>query len=168
MKTSEFKNRVLSLTERIFPMVYRLLGNSAIAEDATQEIMIKLWDKRKQIKNHPNLTGFVFMTARNYCLDILKRKEPKLISSDLELNNLEAASGQEEFEWNELASIVEKILKKLPEQQRNIMTMRDIDGLEFKEIAEATQLKVEHVRVILSRARKEVAASLKKMEDYGH
>ncbi|WP_341224838.1 RNA polymerase sigma factor [uncultured Arcticibacterium sp.] len=168
MKTNDFKNRVLSLSERIFPMVNRLLGNSTTAQDATQEIMIKLWDKRKQIENHPNLTGFVFMTARNYCLDILKRKGPKLVSSDLELNNLHAATGQEEFEWNELTSIVEKILKQLPEQQRDIMTMRDIDGLEFKEIAEATGLKLEHVRVLLSRARKEVAASLKKMEDYGH
>ncbi|AWV97285.1 RNA polymerase sigma factor [Arcticibacterium luteifluviistationis] len=168
MKTNDFKNRVLSLSERIFPMVSRMLGNSTTAQDATQEIMIKLWDKRKQIESHPNLTGFVFMTARNYCLDILKRKGPQLVSSDLELNKLEAATGQETFEWNELTTIVEKILAQLPEQQRAIMTMRDIDGLEFPEIAAATQLKVEHVRVLLSRARKQVAASLKKTEDYGH
>lgn len=168
MRTKAFKDRVLSLSDRIFPMIARLLGNNSKAEDATQEIMIKLWSNRKQIENHPNLTGFVFTTARNYCLDILKKKGPELTSTDHHLSNLEAATGQEEFEWNELKTTVEKILKQLPEQQREVMLMRDIDGLEFSEIAAVTDLKIEHVRVLLSRARKQVAEVLKKMEDYGH
>lgn len=168
MKTKAFKDKVLSLTDRIFPMTARLLGNSSKAEDATQEIMIKLWSKRKQIENHPNLKGFVFTTARNYCLDLLKKKGPQLVTADDHLNHLEAATGREEYEWNELKSTVEKILEQLPPQQKEVMILRDIDGLDFSEIAEVTQLKVEHVRVLVSRARKQVAATLKKMEDYGH
>lgn len=168
MKTKAFKDRVLSLTDRIFPMTARLLGNNTKAEDATQEIMMKLWSQRKEIEKHPNLTGFVFTIARNFCLDILKKKGPELVSTDEQLNNLEAASGQESLEWNELKSIIDKILTELPEQQREIMIMRDIDGMEFLEIAEFTGLKVEHIRVLLSRARKQVATRLKKMEDYGY
>ena len=76
MNTKDFKDKVVSLSERIYPMVVRMLGNKESAEDAVQEIMIKLWDKRGNLKNHPNITGFVFLTARNYCLDILKKKIP--------------------------------------------------------------------------------------------
>lgn len=168
MNTKDFKDKILSLSERIFPMVARMLGNNTNAQDAVQEIMIKLWNRRKQIGNHPNIAGFVFLTARNYCVDILKKKRPELVGSDFQLNMLksESETGQEEFEWKELTNLIEKILEKLPEQQREIMMMRDIDGLEFVEIAEATKLKVEHVRVLLSRARKQVGTELKKTYCY--
>ncbi len=67
MNTTDFKDKVVSLSERIYPMVTRILGNKESAEDVVQEIMIKLWDKRKNLEKHPNVTGFVFLTARNYC-----------------------------------------------------------------------------------------------------
>lgn len=168
MKTKAFKDRVLSLTDRIFPMMARLLGSKTKAEDATQEIMMKLWVKRKQIENHPNLSGFVFTMARNYCLDSIKKKKLDIISADHQLLHLEADMGHGDFEWRELKALVDTILEQLPEQQKEIMTMRDIDGMEFTEIAEVTQLKIEHIRVLLSRARKQVATALKKIEDYGY
>ncbi|NQU52334.1 MAG: RNA polymerase sigma factor [Bacteroidetes bacterium] len=166
MNTKEFKHKVLSLSERIYPMAVRMLGNDADAQDAIQEIMIRLWDRRKQIGNHPNLTGFVFLTARNYCVDQLKKKRPELVTSDSQLMKLESETGQEQFELKELTIIVEKILKKLPEQQREIMMMRDIDGFEFDEISIVTQLNIKHVRVLLSRARKQVRVELKKTYSY--
>jgi RNA polymerase sigma-70 factor (ECF subfamily) len=64
MNKTEFQLNVFSLSERLFPMVSRMLGNNTDAEDAIQEIMMKLWAKRKQIGQHPNITGFVFLTAR--------------------------------------------------------------------------------------------------------
>ena len=166
MNAKDFKQNVLSLSDRIFPMVARMLGNSADAKDAVQEIMIKLWDRRKQLGKHPNLTGFVFLTARNYCIDLLKKKKPELVSSDSQAAALEFDTGQGSFELKELTLIVEEILKKLPEQQKEIMMMRDIDGFEFDEIAAVTQLKVEHIRVLLSRARKQVRSELKNTYSY--
>jgi RNA polymerase sigma factor (sigma-70 family) len=166
MNSKDFKQNVLSLSDRIFPMVARMLGNSANAEDAIQEIMIKLWVRRKQIEHHPNITGFVFLTARNYCIDLLKKKKPEMDDSSLQLKILESQNGQEQLEWKELNIIIEKILKKLPEQQREIIIMRDIDGYEFIEIAATTELKVEHVRVLLSRARKQVCMELEKTYCY--
>ncbi len=167
MNTKEFKHKVLSLSERIFPLVARMLGNQASAEDAVQEIMIKLWNKRKQIGQHPNITGFVFLTARNYCMDLLKKKKNIAVDYTLMVNVLDpGTSGLEQLEYKELNVLVEKIIKKLPEQQREIILMRDMDGLEFIEIATITQLKVEHIRVLLSRARKQVGVELKKIYCY--
>lgn len=154
------------MSERIYPMVARMLGSRESAEDAVQEIMIKLWDKRRNLKNHPNVTGFVFLTARNYCLDILKKKHPETESFDLQFGMTENSFSDDDIEWKELNAIVGNILKDLSEQQREIMIMRDLDGLEYNEIAEITKLKVEHIRVLLSRARKQVSVKLKKIYSY--
>ena len=78
MTKLEFKLKVFSLSERLFPLVARMLGTNANAEDAIQEIMLKLWQQRKKLNNHPNIKGFVFLTARNYCIDVI-RKKPKLV-----------------------------------------------------------------------------------------
>src|SRR5690606_38688292 len=138
MSTKEFKDKVLSLSGRIFPMVGRMLENHENAEDAVQEIMIKLWDRRKQIEKHPNITGFVLLTARNHCIDLLKKKTPKMDSSDLQLKVLISEAIDSQIEWQELIGIVESLLEELPEQQREVMMLRDIDGFEFAEIAAAT------------------------------
>jgi DNA-directed RNA polymerase specialized sigma24 family protein len=74
MNKTEFRLKVFSLSEHLFPMVCRMLGNNANAEDAIQEIMMKLWLKRKEIGKHPNITGLVFLTARNYCIDLMRKK----------------------------------------------------------------------------------------------
>ena len=166
MNETDFKLKVFSLSERLFPMVFRMLGNSANAEDAIQEIMMKLWEKRDQIEQHPNITGFVFLTARNYCIDTLRRKKLEIDDSSLQLEILKSEYGQEQSEWKDLNIIVKKILKGLPEQQREVLMMRDLDGYEFIEIAAATQLKVEYVRVLLSRARKQVSLKLEKIYNY--
>lgn len=166
MNTIDFKKKVFSLSERLFPMVTRMLGNRESAEDAIQEIMIKLWDRRKQIGQHPNIKGLVFLMARNYCIDLLKKKKLEIDDSNFHFKILESANEHEQLEWKELNAIIVEVLKKLPEQQREILMMRDIDGYEFIEIAAATQLKIGHIRVLLSRARKQVRIELEKIYCY--
>ena len=166
MNKTDFKLKVFSHSERLFPMVTRMLGNKANAEDAIQEIMIKLWVKRKNVGQHPNITGLVFSTARNHCIDILRKKKLEISDSSFQLEILKSENGREQLEWKELNTIIKKIVASLPEQQREVIIMRDLDGYEFIEIAAAMQLKIEHVRVLLSRARKKVSIQLDKTYYY--
>jgi RNA polymerase sigma-70 factor (ECF subfamily) len=166
MNETEFKLKVFSLSEHLLPMVSRILKNSTNAEDAIQDIMMKLWTKRKQIDKHPNIKGFVFLTARNYCIDLMRKKGLEIDDFPLRLEILKSESGQEQLEWKELNIIIRKILKDLPKQQREVIILRDLDGYEFIEIAAITQLKIQHVRVLLSRARKQVSIRLEKIYSY--
>ena len=166
MNTVDFKHKIFSLSERLFPMVARMLGNNADAEDAIQEIMIKLWHRRNQLEKHPNIQGYVFLTARNYCIDKLKKQNLHIDDSNMNLQYLDSDSGHDRLEWKELNLIIKNILEKLPTQQREALILRDIDGYEFKEISAITQLKVEHLRVLLSRARKQVSIELEKIYCY--
>ncbi|WP_400079350.1 RNA polymerase sigma factor [Winogradskyella sp. R77965] len=166
MDKKEFKHTIFSLSERLFPMVSRMLGTRANAEDAIQDIMLKLWVKRKQIAEHPNIIGLVFSTARNHCIDILRKKKLDIYDAAFQLEIVKSEHGREALEWKELNTIIKQIVTHLPEQQREVILMRDLDGYEFVEIAAATQLKIEHVRVLLSRARKQVSIELEKTYSY--
>ena len=165
MTKSEFKHTIFSLSERLYPMVSRLLGNTSHAEDAIQEIMIKLWVKRNQLNKHPNPTGFVFLTARNYCLDTLRKRKLN-IKDTTSLELLHSNYNQEPLECKELDTIIKKIINDLPELQKEVLLMRAIDGCEYHEIAAAMDLKITHVRVLVSRARKEVSDRLEKIYSY--
>ena len=165
MNKLDFKLNVFSLSERLYPLVARLLGTDN-AEDAIQEIMLKLWEKRKQVEKHPNIKGFVFLTARNYCIDVLRKKSFTLNDSTDHFKILESKNENLRLEWKELNTIILKILKNLPEQQSEVFMMRDIDGYEFTEIAAALEIKIEHVRVLLSRARKQIGIELEKTYSY--
>lgn len=166
MTAKDFEDQVLVLSDRVYPMVARMLESKEAAEDAVQEIMMKLWDRRSGMIDHPNIPGLVFLTARNHCLDQLKRKRPLTASSEHHLSMAEHENGHDLIEWKELATIIEGIIAELPARQSEVILMRDIDGLEFSEIAGATELKVEHVRVLLSRARKHVMEKLRKIYGY--
>ena len=62
--------------------------------------------------------------------------------------------------------IIQQIINELPEKQKEVMLMRDIDGFEFDAIATVTGLDIKHIRVLLSRARKQVGMKLNKINSY--
>jgi RNA polymerase sigma factor (sigma-70 family) len=166
MNKQDFKDNVFSLSECIYPMVARMLGGNHNAEDAIQEIMLKLWEKRNQVAKHPNIKGLVFLTARNYCIDVLRKKPLLVDDATSYFKVIKSSNENTSLEWQELNKIIQEILKKLPEQQKEVFVMRDLDGYEFKEIAATLEITVEHVRVLVSRARKFIGASLEKTYDY--
>jgi len=98
MNKEEFRRKVFSLSEQLYPMVARLLGKHANVEDALQEIMLKLWVKRDTIEQHPNPKALVFLIARNYCFDVLRKKRPELADSTGQLTLLKSENGQEPLE----------------------------------------------------------------------
>lgn len=163
MTEREFQDQILSQTDRIYPMVLRMLSKRTDAEDAIQDIMLKLWERRKKIAQHPNMSGLVILTARNHCLDVLKKKRLPIEKNELRVVPVPAIDGNESMEWKELQQLILEILEKVPVNQREVLLLRDLDGYEYSEIAAALELKVEHVRVLLSRARKLVRMKLKKL-----
>ena len=165
MNKQDFKNHIFSLSESIYPMVVRMLGNTYSAEDAIQEIMIKLWEKRNRIEKHPNIKGLVILTARNYCIDVLRKHKNATVDISNHLKKVKT-NNDNNLEWSELNNMIHNILQKLPQQQKEVFVMRDLDGYQFKEIAVALELKVEHVRVLVSRARKFIGVELEKIYNY--
>jgi len=164
MDTKQFQQQILPLTDRIFPLARRLLGNACDAEDLVQEVLLKLWDNRDKLDHHENPIGYILFTTRNACLDKLKKKKPKRMSVNMSYHTSQNIA--KVYEDNEAVAIIQRIMVDLSEQQRTVIELRDFDGFELVEIAESMQLEVSYVRVLLSRARKIIREKMIKIYDY--
>ncbi|MCP4975882.1 MAG: sigma-70 family RNA polymerase sigma factor [Maribacter sp.] len=167
MKQSEFLNVVMPFKDKLFRLAKRLLVSREEAEDATQEILMKLWSKNEKIGNYKNVEAFAMTMTKNFCLDRLKSKQAsnlKLVHSNYGDDN---ASLQKQVETRDSLSWVEKIMEDLPEQQKMVLQLRDVEEYDFDEIGELLNMKPTAIRVTLSRARKTVREKLMQKHSYG-
>ena len=154
MTVSEFKSTYLPFQRKMFSTAYRLLGNSQDAEDLVQDVFLKLWQKRDTLPTDGNPAGFCITLTRNQHLQIVEH-EPQ------ESDAPKSGSGEDELISAESTSTLMNLIARLPERQRIVMVMRDVEGLDYADIAASTGLTEVNVRVTLSRARKFVAEKLK-------
>jgi RNA polymerase sigma-70 factor (ECF subfamily) len=167
MTQSEFLNVVMPFKDKLYRLSKRLLISAEEAEDATQEVLMKLWSKNSNIANYKNVEAFAMTMTKNFCLDRLKSKQSsnlKLVHSNYEDGN---SSLQKQVEARDSISWVEKIMEELPEQQKLVLQLRDVEEYDFKEIADLLEMQPTAVRVALSRARKTVREKLMQKHSYG-
>lgn len=167
MKQTEFLHIVLPFKDKLFRMAKRLLVSTEEAEDATQEILIKLWLKKHKMETYTNVEAFAMTMTKNFCLDRLKSKQAgnlKLVHSNYTDSN---TSLQNALEAKDSISWVERIMAELPEQQKMVLQLRDVEQYEYEEIEELLDMKPTAIRVTLSRARKTVREKLMEKHNYG-
>jgi len=167
MKQSDFLKTVMAFKDKVFRLAKRLLVSTEEAEDATQELYFKLWKNKEKLQDYNSVEAFAMTMTKNYCFDRLKSKQAtnlKLVHSNYEEKG---TSLQKRIELNDSVSLVHKLIEHLPEQQKIIIQLRDIEEYEFEEIAEMLQINPTAVRVSLSRARKTIREQLTKQHNYG-
>lgn len=167
MNQNDFLEKVLPFKDKVYRLAKRLLVSSDEAEDATQELYLKLWKNKEKIAGYDNVEAFAMTMTRNYCLDQLKSKRAsqlKLVHSNYKD---EQASLQKQIELKDSTEIIGKLIDQLPEKQRMIIQLRDVEQYEFKEIADIMNMEQTAVRVALSRARKTIRERFIKKQNYG-
>ena len=75
MTAEEFKNKILPVSRKLYPMVFRILKDEEETRDALQDLMLKLWDKRGELDNFENPAAYMVTMAKNYSIDLMKRKD---------------------------------------------------------------------------------------------
>lgn len=167
MTQNEFLNIVMPFKDKVFRLAKRLLVSTEEAEDATQEVLLKLWRNKGKIGAYNNVEAFSMTMTKNFCFDKLKSKQAqnlKIVHSNYEEKNTPL---QKQVELNDSVSWVERIIQELPEQQRMIVQLRDIEEYDFDEIAKMLDMNNTAVRVALSRARKTIRERLTNTHNYG-
>lgn len=167
MNQVEFVNLIAPFKDKVFRLAKRLLVSTEEAQDATQDVLVKLWDKKESLDKYGSVEAFAMTITKNYCLDQLKSKR----AGNLQIvhNNYtdRQAGMQQQLEDSDSLSWVEKIINQLPEQQRLIVQFRDVEQYEFEEIAKMMDMNETAVRVALSRARKTIREFMTKTHSYG-
>ncbi len=166
MTAEEFKIVLLPFKNKLFRFAMRFLNNREEAEDVVQDVYLKVWEMKRDFWKYKNEEAVLMTMIRNKSLDKLKTKKNKAMS----LQAFSSATNHVDIlvhaEHKDLVQHVRNIMETLPEQQKTILHLRDIEGMEFEEISEITGFAPNYLRVNLSRARKKVKESLQKIEAY--
>ncbi len=166
MTNEDFQLSLLPMSQKLYHFAFRYLKRKEEAEDAVQEVFIKLWSIRDKLDKYKSLEAFAYTVTRNLCLDKIKAKKAMLVP-DLKYNEpKQNNTPDKQLEDSEKLKMVQEIIDKLPEQQRLVIQFRDIDQFNFDEIAEMMGIELNAIRVNLSRARKKVRDEIAKLYNY--
>lgn len=167
MNQIEFIHLINPFKDKIFRLAKRLLVSVEEAEDATQEVLIKLWNKNDTLSQLKSVEAMAMTMTKNFCLDQLKSKRASHLSIVSNEYHHKTEVLERKIEDANSLQWVEKIINNLPEQQKLIVQMREIEELEFEEIAKILEMNETAVRVALSRARKTIKESITQTHNYG-
>lgn len=170
MTEKEFNHIILPLANNIYAYARQIIADSADAADITQEVMIKLWERRKELKDIDNPKAWGLKITRNLCLDWLKKKKPTYDAEQILRHCESEADPLQKIANEDMAALLRRIINTLPANQREVLILREIEELEFEEIEQVTGLTANHIRVLLSRGRMQVrkmAEELRIREGHG-
>ena len=155
MENISFRTTVLPLSDRLYRLALRITMNKAEAEDVVQDTLLKVWECREDWNQINNLEAFAIATCRNRALDVAKRAGRDTENLD-EMAHFSSQTPYEQLEAREEISLVRRLMDSLPEVQRTIMLLRDIEGKTYQEIAQTLDISETQVKVYLHRARTKI------------
>lgn len=169
MNIEAFQNRVLPTKNKLFRFALKFLGNEDDAKDVVQEVFIRVWNGRDQMDQVQNWEAWCMRITRNLSLDrirSLSRKQTEPIEKSFNIHN-GALTPHETTEIHESMQQITQLISSLPEKQRQVIHLRDVEGYSYNEICEIMELDMNQVKVSLFRARTSVRDKLVKINAYG-
>lgn len=157
---NDFRNIWMPLSERFYRAAYYMLESQQDAEDAVQELYLKLWRSRDNLSGLRNPVAYGLSLLKNICLDRIRRREVRK-AEPLDLATpSESPPHDRRTDAKDMLKLVMREMDKLPQKQAEVMKMMVLEGLDYKEISKRTGLSQVHVRVLISAARKTLKRKL--------
>jgi len=170
-ETNAFEALVLEHQSRVYHLTLKMTGNEEDAYDLSQEAFLKAYRTLSSFRGEAGFGSWVYRIAANLSVDFLRRQKrrgaSKVISLDepdengrpVEIPDL-AAEPQTELERKETRKAIRAGLDALPEEQKLILILRDVQDLSYQQISEALELEPGTVKSRISRARAHLARLL--------
>lgn len=141
--------------QMVLRVAYRMLGNRDDAEDAAQEVFLRLHKHLESLDPEGGTASWLYRTAMNVCYDQIRRRHPV---EALEMDVPFVASQLSELLLEERRSLMQRALLSLPERERAAVVLREIEGLETAEVAAILGVTEVTVRSQVSMARTKLRA----------
>ena len=156
MTRSDFNDLVRQINRKLYGFAFRILRNQEEAEDAVQEVFIKLWKLKEKLVEYESVDALAVTMTKNYCIDQIRKRRYIFPEEPVEkvYNQNTSPSPDELMENLESNDIILKIIDNLPDTYRALIKLREIDGFSYEEIIEQTGQNINTLRVTLSRARR--------------
>lgn len=164
----QFLDQIQGIRDRVFRVAKRILISKEEAEDATQEVILKLWNmEESKRKSFNNLEAYTITMAKNHCLDRIKSKQAQVLSLNEQFQSQPSPSLLKQIEVSNEMEWVVKLINQLPERERMILQLREIEQYEFDQIASLMEIPEGTVRVYLSRIRKKIKKQFIEIQSHG-
>ena len=150
----------MPLSERFYRAAYYLLESESDAEDAVQELYLKLWSARSSLKDVRNPSAYGLSMLKNICIDRIRRRSARQTEPLEKAPPVEDGPSQNPIEARDTLRFLLNEMEKLPQKQRDVLKMRVIDRLEYEDISKRTGLSQVYVRVLVAAARKTLKSKL--------
>lgn len=157
-----FKDTVFCLKDEMYRFAKRFVTSSDEAEDVVQDLMMKFWQKKEDLASFGNLKSYAMKSVRNECLNRLKHHDVKMGFADFQLHRSELY----QIETNNLKEQILGFIGLLPEKQKAVIHLKDVEEYEVSEIAEILEMEENAVRANLMRARQKVKDQIQKLMDF--
>ena len=168
MNLQEFKIKVLPTKNRLYRAALRIVNDASEAEDVVQEVFIKIWKKRGELRGIENLDAFCMRMTKNLAIDKTRSKHKRTQSLGQGMDfSARTANPHQMVETQDTISKIQRLMHQLPEKQRLVMQLRDIEEMAYDEIAKALEIPMNQVKVNLFRARKKIRELLLNKKEYG-
>ena len=171
MKKISFQADVLPLKNELFRLALRITLNRAEAEDVVQETMMKVWNQRDSWDKIDSIEAFCLTICRNLSLDKMRHLDNQSASLEEEghetADNSYSANPEEQAVQHDRIAIVRRIIDQLPEKQRTVMQLRDMENKSYRDIATIMGISEEQVKVNIFRARETIKKEFLKQERDG-
>ncbi len=165
-----FIQHIIPLKNKLFRKALYMTESIEDSQDIVQDVMIALWNKRAQWNEIKNMEVYAMVLTKNQALDRIKNKAGNNDSIDEKIETLVSCKNNNPLESvikNEETSLVWKTINQLPDNQRKLVILREIDELSYLEIAEIMQTTEAQVKINLFRARQKIKERYLKIDNYG-
>ncbi|MDD6783831.1 MAG: RNA polymerase sigma factor [Prevotellaceae bacterium] len=164
-----FNKDVMPLKNKFYRLALRVLHNHEEAQDVTQETLIRLWRRSETLANADEAEALGLTICHNLAIDTYRREGRDHDNLDDDQINLAdtALSPLETISRNQQRQLLLKQINTLPDRQKYVLQLRDIEGLSYKKIADALNMSEEQVKINLFRARQALKNSFKNKERDG-
>lgn len=154
---SFFETAIWPLKGRLYRLVYSWTKDRSLSEDLLQNVFIKSVERQGELQSHPNLDGWLVRSLKNETLMHFRKS-----------NRTEALIGTEEIpqaenhrmEIQEEYQLLFQVIDQLPQKQKEVFILREVEELSYEEIANQLEISIEQVKINLHRARKYVRKTI--------
>lgn len=163
MEQTDFEHNVPSLRQRLTRQANAYLADLDEAEDVVQETLLKLWQLRERIPDAERMEHLALVVVRNACISVLRRTNRRVciaINEEVAPGTM-STNAHERMEQDEAELWLRQCIHSLPDKQRAILKMRNVEGLSYGDIAKIIGTTESSVRGLICRARNTLLKQLK-------
>ena len=161
----------MPITDKMYRYALSILDDRDTAHDVVQECLVKIWKNRSKLPQIKNFDSWAMRIIRNQCYDWVKVNRYSLVTDkDItrdDIVEIERLSADHDTVYNDQVNWLQKVLDSLPQKQKEIYHLREVEEMTYQDIAEVLSLNLSEVKVSLHRARQKIKTTIEKIESYG-